>query len=160
MVAATTEDLVTSLEMARSRFLYGLDKTDPERLNWSPGGAAKTPLELAGKIAVYLGFLNIILTGAPMPERRGELPPAPESLEAAKSVVDGAFGALIDGVAGLTEADLERTFIPPWRKETTVREFLWGVPSVVAYHIGQLNYVQMAYGDTDPNIPPDWFPKE
>jgi len=34
------------ITMSRSRFVYGLDRVPDDRLNWSPGGEARTPLAL------------------------------------------------------------------------------------------------------------------
>jgi hypothetical protein len=144
------------LTMSRSRYLYGLDQTPDERLNWSPGGAAQTPLQLAGKTAAFAYTIAHLFEHRSFPERPASPPPAPESREAAKAAVEAAFARLRDTVAGLTEADLAAEVPTPWRKMAPIGEMLWWLPSVIGYLQGQLNYVQTAYGDTDPNMPPDW----
>jgi hypothetical protein len=33
---------------------------------------------------------------------------------------------------------------------------IWWVNGMIVYHQGQLNYLQLAYGDENANIPPEW----
>ena len=146
---------IQGLKMAESRFLYGLDRTADDRLDWSPGGAAKTPLQLAGKLEGFLGFLTYMLQNHAMPERRGELPPTPATREEAKQRVAAGFARINDVLQGLQPADLDQPVPAPWG-ESSVRQLVGGLGGVVAYHQGQLNYCQLAYGDEDPNIPPNW----
>src|SRR5687768_8393235 len=97
--------LMKTLAMSRSRFLYGLDRTADDRLNWSPGGAAATPLQLAGKAALFAGAMAHILQNRSMPDRQGGMPPPPASREEAKAAVDAAYERLRSVIAGLTEGD-------------------------------------------------------
>jgi hypothetical protein len=39
-------------------------------------------------------------------------------------------------------------------------ELLLGSIGVIGYFQVQLNYLQLAYGDTDPNMPPNWGREE
>jgi hypothetical protein len=155
MAIATLQPLLKTVSMSRSRFLYGLDRTPDDRLNWSPGGEAKTPLQLAGKTAAFLGFISHVLQNRAMPENRGSQPPPPTGREEAKATLQSAFDQLAAAVESLKEGDLQQSVPMPWG-ETSIAEMLWSVNTVIGYHQGQLNYLQLAYGDTDPNIPPEW----
>jgi len=156
MALPLVKPLLKSVEMARSRFLYGLDRTRDDRLTWNPGEAALTPLELAGKTARFVAFLTHYFEHGTMPERPASPPPAPQSREEAKAALDASFGRLLGVLEGLTEADLGKIVTLPWGETTALNDVLWAVPSIIAYHQGQLNYLQLAYGDKDPNIPPEW----
>ena len=144
------------LEMARTRFLYGLDKTPDDKLEWSPGGSAKNALQLAGKLAGFLTFFDHILQHQTWPERPATPPPAPSDRDAAKNAVHAAFSKVQATIAGLTEEGLAKQAAAPWGAQLTLAEWVTAVGGVVAYHQGQLNYLQLAYGDEDPNIPPEW----
>jgi hypothetical protein len=147
------------LAMARNRFLYGLDKVPDDRLNWTPGGSAKSALQLAGRLTGFMSmFAGAIKTGE-FARPTGEAPPAPETRDAAKAAVEGAFARVREGVSGLSGADLERDLTAPWGP-MKLRDLLGGVQSVGGYAQGQLNYLQLCYGDEDPNMPPNWGQEE
>jgi DinB superfamily len=156
MAVNQLQPLLKSMGMARNRFVYGLDRTPDDRLGWSPGGEAKTPLAVAGRLAAFLGFFSHLLETGSMPERPSGPMPVPESRAAAKSAVEAAFRRLEAQIQGLSEGDLARPMPTPWGTSIPALEMLWFVNSITGYWQGQLNYIQTAYGDTDPNMPPDW----
>ncbi|HTE18810.1 MAG TPA: DinB family protein, partial [Armatimonadota bacterium] len=115
-----TGAILKTLALNRSRFLYGLDCVPDDRLNWSPGGAARTPLQLADRVAQFLGRITGMLGqpgaaagggGAP---QASAPPAASETREQAKAAVEASFEALITAVDALTAADLEVTVPAPW----------------------------------------------
>lgn len=146
--------VLKSLALFRHRFLYGLDQTPDERLNWSPGGTDKTPLHVAGDLAGFLFFLARTLAREEKPLPEGGFPPAPETREAAREAIDNGCAALRRAVEGLDPADLSAK--PTHMGEDTLEEVLWLINGTILYHQGQLNYIQLCYGDENPNIPPDW----
>lgn len=107
------------LRMSRRRYLYGLSTIPEERLTWSPGGDAKTPLELVRGAADFLQFTAHFVTHQSLPSRE---------------------------------------FPAPWHGGGTItlEFFLVSTIYVDGYLQGQLNYLQTAYGDTNPNIPEGW----
>jgi len=157
MPLAQLEPLIAGLGMARSRFVYGLERVPEERLNWSPGGTAKSALQLADKMAGFLGFFTHLIEHQTMPDRGGAMPPVSESLDAAKAAVESAFDRITAAVTALTEADLSKPVPTPWGVKYPLYGMLWWVLSITGYFQGQLNYFQTAYGDEDPNIPPSWM---
>jgi len=145
-----------SLAMARNRFLYGIEKVPDDRLEWSPGGSAKSALGLAGKLAGFLGFIAYMTEHSAMPDRTGPQPLPPATREEARAALEGAFDGLTGVLSALTPADLERTVPTPWGANVPIPDWMHVGNSVIAYHQGQLNYLQLCYGDEDPNMPPDW----
>lgn len=136
-------------------FLYGLDKTPDERLNWSPGEAGKTPLQVAGSLAQFLTFIAHTLAHPETPRREGGSPPPPETRDSAKESIDSGCAAVRRAVEGLEPADLTGKPPVPW-SEGTVEEILWVINGTILCHQGQLNYIRLCYGDKDPNIPQNW----
>src|SRR5687768_7311323 len=97
-------DLVVTLERARDRFTYGLEKVPDDRLEWTPGGSTKNSLALAGRLVGFLSFMAAALKTGTMPERpAGGFPPPPETREAARAAVEAAYNSLIEGVRGLSD---------------------------------------------------------
>lgn len=150
------EQLLKVIDMSRTRFLYGLDRTPDDRLDWSPGGSATTPLQIAGKTVRLLSVLAELIQNRTMPERPASPPPPPQSREEAKAALDAAFERMRTVIAELSETDLEQTVPTPWGVMTPTAQALWFINGAIGYCQGQLNYVQTAYGDTDPNMPPGW----
>jgi len=154
-----TQDLAPlkkTLRMARSRFLYGLEKTPDDRLHWSPAEGVATPLALAGKVVTFLRFSQYLIQhGGPPEGARPDLPEYADRQEA-QTAVGAAFDRALAFVDGLTDEDLGRTLTPPWRTPASGAEFVQFLPVLVGYFQGQLNLLQACYGDADPNIPPGW----
>jgi hypothetical protein len=146
--------VLKGLVLFQRRFLYGLDQTPDERLNWSPGEAEKTPLQVAGSLARFLIFIAYTLAHRELP-REGDYPPPPGTRDAAKAAIDSGCAALRRAVEGLEPADLTAKPPAPWG-EDTLEEILWLINGTILYHQGQVNYIQLCYGDKDPHIPPDW----
>jgi hypothetical protein len=152
--------VLKALAMGRNRFLFGLDATPDDRLSWSPGGSAYTPLQLAGRVAGFLDFLGEMLRTGVMPDRSGGPPPPPATREEAKDRVAGAFDRMQAMLQGFTEVDLARPVPTPWGEPTPAALLLSVPASVVSYFQGQLNYLQLIYGDTNANMPPNWGKEE
>lgn len=156
MANPLVQSALRSLDMGRSRFLYGLEKTPDDRLNWSPGGSARSPLQQADRTAQFLTFVSYWLKHRAMPEQRPAPPPPSQSREEASRRVAAGFDQLSSTIASLTEEELAKPITMPWREEMALGDAVGSVPGVVGYLQGQLNYIQLAYGDEDPNIPPEW----
>lgn len=154
------EPLLKTVAMSRTRFLFGLDCVPDDRLTWSAGGAAKTPLQLAGKFAGFLGFITHMIVHGAMPDRSGAMPPTPQTREEAKAAVDGAFEGLRGALRGLTEGDMQRSIPAPWRADMSMRQAFYLLAQALAYHQGQLNLLQLCWGDEGPNVPPGWGSEE
>ncbi|MBI3909415.1 MAG: DinB family protein [Armatimonadetes bacterium] len=155
MAIPQVRDLLKGLLMARSRFLYGLDRTPDDRLHWSPAVGAPTPLQVAGKLEGFLHFLAYLAQNRAMPEGMAP-PPAPGSREESKARLDAAFARLQSVIAELSTADLEQPLPVPWGGTPALSLVLCMLPGVTGYFQGQLNYIQITYGDKDANIPPNW----
>jgi hypothetical protein len=141
--AIPAPQLVTLLEMGRQRFLHGLDCVPDDRLGYSSGGSAHTPLQLAGRLAGFIDHRARVLASAPGEQVSRSAPAVPASREEAASLVNAAFSSLARAVEGLSDADLERTVPMPWGAEMSLGAMLLTSLNVVGYFQGQLNYCQL-----------------
>ncbi len=144
-----------SLAMARSRFNYGLECVPDDRLDWSPGGLARTPLQLADRLTTVLRFVCHLLTERAFPTTRVVVEPA-TSREVAKQQVDAVAAEVVAIIQRLTEDDMDATMPAPWSDAVPVRLFVFNLPYLYGYFQGQLNMLQLAYGDDKANIPPGY----
>src|SRR6266851_2593163 len=132
MAVSQLQPLLKGMGMAERRFLYGLDRTPDDRLNWSPGGEAKTPLAVAGRLSGFLGFFSHLLETGAMPERPSSLPPPPENREAAKAGIAAAYRRLGMLIEGMSEGDLARPLPTPWGTTVPAQEMLGWISGVTA----------------------------
>ena len=70
-------------------------------------------------------------------------------------------------IVNLSAADLAAPITLEWGRapdgvvlELQLREMVAAAPSVIGYHQGQLNLLQVIWGDTRANIPPNWGKEE
>ena len=152
------EPINEALSFARARFTYGLQCVPEDRRNWSPGGSAPTAMAIGGKVAGFLTFLGTALQQGAMPARpEGGLPPTPDNLDDLIAAVNAGFDALQAGVSSLDEKDPNVTMRAPWGQELSLVAWVGFACQVVGYFQGQLNLLQLAYGDETPNIPPPYL---
>jgi hypothetical protein len=156
MALPQLQHLSKLITMSRNRFLYGLEQTPDDRLGWCPGGGAQTPLGIAGKAAGLAHVLTHLIEHQAFPERPATPPPPPADRAAARAAVEASFTRLQDRIASLSETDLHTPIPSPWGAMIPLAEMLWWTASAIGYMQGQLNYAQTAYGDMNPNIPPEW----
>src|SRR5438874_6693007 len=109
--------LLRMVELSRQRFLHGLDCVPDERLDWSPGEAAGSPLRLAGRLAALLEHRSRILESQPGVPAERPTPEVPATREEARRLVDAAFARFGALAEGLSDADLERPVVAPWGAE-------------------------------------------
>lgn len=150
------EAALAAAERARTRFLFGLNKTPDDRLEWNAGGSATSPLQIAGKLLGFLRFLAPFLREQIMPAPPADRT-APATREEAAAAIDEAFREFKEAIAGLSEEDLSAVPQVEWMAPMSLRAWLMLSFQGLGYYQGQLNYVQLAGGDEDPNLPPEWM---
>ncbi len=130
--------------------------TPPDRLLWEPsleaGGQGRSVLDqMAECISVNFRFAAL-LRGETAPEA----PPAPQSAADAQAQIVASGDKLAAAIRGLTDEDLEKPLALPRGSLPLSRAML--VPfRNMAYHAGQINFIQMLAGDTEFHAPPTWF---
>lgn len=152
-VARQTERMAESLA-------HFIASTPADRLVWHPKleneQATRSILEQIGEcISVNRGLTTLLRTG------ELTLPPEgwPEVIfdsgqEAQEQLVVSAR-ELGETIRVLTPEDLTRTFSHPRGPILGEHILLMGYRNM-AYHAGQLNFIQTLYGDTEFHVPPTW----
>jgi hypothetical protein len=156
MAIPQLEAQATTARMARERFVYGLSKVQDDRLNWSPAATAKTPLQIAGALAAgILSFFVPIIATKALPSMEGGQGALPTSREEVNGALTDAFDALDAAIDGTKAEELSHPIPTPQVPGGTLTLEVWiGMAlTTCSYFQGQLNYVQTACGDLDPNIP-------
>jgi hypothetical protein len=139
----------TQLETAKSDYLKDLDAFEVGQLGASPGGSARTPLDMTFEIAHVNRRLAKRIRGEQVEPFKFEgWMKAPEGYEAtAKEAVSSSFDEVIEAWQNVPENELMRTIPLPDGTTTNPLDLIWTVTYHTGYHDGQLNYLQSMGGD-------------
>jgi len=135
---------------------YFIETTQAERLDWQPVGEdeaeTRSALDQVSECIEVNHAMAALL--------RGETVRPPSGLELA----DGGDAQrrllasaedLAAAIRGVSEADLDRTYSHPRGQILGRNMILMGYRNM-AYHAGQINFIQTLYGDPEFHVPPNW----
>jgi hypothetical protein len=139
-------------------FAHFLSTTPDDRLVWHPTlpGAAPTRsmLEQVSECVSVNRLLAAVL-------RHGEALPMPaesidfaNGLDAQEHLVSSAR-ELAAAISAMSEHDLAGSYIHPRGVMLGENIIMMGLRNM-AYHTGQVNLIQILYGDADFHVPPNW----
>jgi hypothetical protein len=151
------------IERAGRTVAFFLETTLPERRDWKPAveGAAgmRSALDMVGEcILLNRTTADILRGGSPPTTSPIHLPrPFADPAEAGPMLEESAR-ELANVVRSMTDADLTREFVS--RRGPMPGANLIEVPlRNMYYHGGQINQLQLMYGDTEYRLPPPLPPK-
>lgn len=128
-------------------------KAIPEdKQNVSPGGSARTPLNIVAECALVNGRIaDYLSTGAPVarltPEERATRLSAFDTEQKALAFLDGETQRLLEAIDALDEDGLGVISNEPLGRPST-RFAVAELPAAhMMYHDGQLGYIQTLHGD-------------
>lgn len=130
--------------------------TAPNRLHWEPsgeGGAKGRSVldQIAECVGVNFRFAAL-LRGDAAPDAF----PAPQTATEAQEQLTASAGALAAAIRGLSDDALEAPLQLP-RGPLLTRSVMLAPFRNMAYHAGQINFIQTLAGDTEFHSPPTWF---
>ena len=130
--------------------------TAPDRLHWEPTGEGsakgRSALDqIAECVSVNYRFAAL-LRGEPAPNASS----APQTAAEAQEQLTASVGALAAAIRGLTDADLEKPLTLSFGPLPISRAMLAPFRNM-AYHAGQINFIQTLTGDAKFHAPPTWF---
>lgn len=150
-----------NIERMGQTLAYALEKTREDRRDWKPEveGAAgvRSALDQMAECITVNKMIALVLRGEtpPPPPPGGGPMQAPRTfttLEEAQAQLIGSAKELADAIRALSDADLQREF--PSRRGPMPGARLIEIPyRNMAYHWGQINLIQLLYGDTEFHIP-------
>lgn len=130
--------------------------TAPDRLSWElsaeGGGQTRTVLDQISECVGVNFRFAALLAGDASPDA----PPPPQTAAEAQERLTASAGALAAVIRGLSDDALE-TLIQMPRGPLLTRNLMLAPYRNMAYHAGQINFIQMLAGDTEFHAPPTWF---
>ncbi len=133
-----------------------------DRLNWEPSGEGSGLDEGGGKgrsvldqIAECVG-VNFRFAALLRGEPASEASPALQTAASAQEQLTASAAELAAAIRGLSDDALEAPLQLP-RGPLLTRNLMLAPYRNMAYHAGQINFIQMLAGDTEFHSPPTWF---
>jgi len=118
----------------------------PEKADWKPDPNAKSAHEIVAHLTAANAFFAALLRGEPF---SGTPHPQTEGKEYAQSLEEFRRSAqgLAETIASLPEERLGETVTMPWGQTWKVPMLLAAASGHIAYHWGQIGYLQTLWGD-------------
>jgi hypothetical protein len=125
-----------------------------EKLRWRPAEHARSVMEILEENATVPIGLRLMLEERPQTpdpsllarskQQAGDL----STLDACERVCRQATEQLLQAVRQLTPDELNQTVMTPWGKPISLFEVAYDHYWNLTYHLGQIAYIQLLYGDT------------
>ena len=147
--------LKTAFKEVCGYYLKELESFSEEELGKSPGGKARTAFDFTWEVVVVNQRIAMVLRGekpGPWPYTDGFAlaPEEVKSKEAIMAKLKESVEEVEAVVDGLSEEELTRQFTPPGRDtETSLAETAIHVVDHMDYHMGQLAYIQLLFGNDE-----------
>ena len=143
-----------------ARYLaHFVETTSADRLNWAPSIDSSTDTRSVFELVfeccrVNRRFATLLKGQTPIPSD----PNAEHNYRTAKSAIEDLMSSaaeLVETIMGLSEDALEKTYTTGMGPVSGM--FLLDLPVAnMNYHAGQINLIQLLYGDPEFHIPPDF----
>jgi len=137
-------------QMMTRALLVALKYTPDDKLDWVPMGAAKTPRAIIVECAAGNKWMAAELRGE---ENAAGVWRDTKAVDyptrgALAEFVEASQAEVLAAIEALTEEQLDQKRKVFWGEET-VRDLMWLGMIHTNYHVGQLNYIQTLWGDTE-----------
>lgn len=143
--------MIGTIEHVSATFVKDLRHLPDDKLNASPMGCARPPLELAAECAGYNNMIAGAIKGEPMempsPERIKAYYASIDTFDKAKEALETSSAALVSALNGASEEVLAGMATAPWGETMPLYVLVGIAASHMSYHDGQINYIQCLYGD-------------
>ncbi|GBC93294.1 hypothetical protein HRbin15_01784 [bacterium HR15] len=128
-----------------------------EKLRWRPAEHARSVMEILEENAVLPYGLRLGLEERPqtpdpsMWERAKQLAGDLSTLDACEQACRKGTDALLATIKQIPPEELSQTIMAPWGKPISLFEIAYDHYWNLTYHLGQIAYIQLLYGDTAPH---------
>jgi hypothetical protein len=149
------------IERIAAALAHFIETTRPDRLDWNVPGEGESKgrsvLEQASECAL-VNRLGVKLLRGEEVDRAAAQANAPRYASAADAGQDliGSAAELASAIRTMTDEDLARTY-PCWRGPVSGEVLVEMAYRNMAYHAGQVNFIQCLYGDNEFHVPPTWM---
>ncbi|HVL40460.1 MAG TPA: DinB family protein [Fimbriimonadaceae bacterium] len=143
--------MIDTIRQAGATMVKDLRHIPEDKLNVSPMGCARPPLEFVAECAGFNGLIARAIRGEageiPSQEQRRAYYASIDTFEKAQNALENSVEALASALEQATDADLLRTTAAPWGEQVPIYRLASLCGYHMSYHDGQLNYIQCLYGD-------------
>lgn len=136
--------------------LFRYARAVPEaRRTWRPAEHARSVMEIVTENAVLPHALLIALRERPSEAdptlwtRAEQMAGDLSTVDACEQACRNATTELIKAIREIPEEALEQSVMMPWGKPMSLFEIAYDHYWNLSYHLGQIAYIQLLYGDTD-----------
>jgi hypothetical protein len=127
-----------------------------ERLRWRPAEHARSVMEILEENAILPYVLCLVLQERPAQpdsslwQRAAQLAGSLDTVDACEQACRKGTAELIQQIRELDPADLlHQSVMMPWGKAMSLFEIAYDHYWNLTYHLGQIAYIQLLYGDID-----------
>ena len=149
------EYMAGKAERAAGFLAFCVGTTREDRVDWKPEveGAAgiRSVLDLAGECIGFNRAVAMLLRGEAPPPSPGATRPFGDATEAQGQVLASAK-EMADAVRGLSDEALRRDYSTPFGPMAGL-QLIEIATNNMSYHTGQVNMIQLLYGDTEFRFP-------
>jgi uncharacterized damage-inducible protein DinB len=148
------ESAIAATEKSLEVLLYTIGRTPDERLTWKPCETARSALEIAAECAlVTSNWVDILASRmCPPSDEYFKIFSRLEEFSSREKVVSGLqteTARLTSVLRALTDEQLSQELKMFWGEAAPLGNWLHWVAIHNSYHLGQINYIQRLYGDTE-----------
>ncbi len=131
-----------------------LQTTQEDKRDWLPETTTRSATQQAGECVGVNRFMAKLISGEEV--LASSLHDyAFESAEDAQNQLVESANLLANAIRAMPEESLERVYQHP-RGQIVGRNLIIMPLRNMAYHAGQINFIQTLYGDTEFHVPPTW----
>jgi len=155
-LSEAVEAAKSSFVQAKDRLVHGLNTTGEDRLNWSPGPTARTPVEIVAHAALAVKHIHEQLDGKPFPfpsTAEAEVyfrdwEKAFQSRDEVLALLEANGSAYLEWLDDLTPDQFAGHMVMPFGLGVMPIPFALGAQAHhLNWHAAQLDYLQTTYGD-------------
>lgn len=115
-----------------------------ERENWKPMPTGKSPREILAHLGMANSFFAALLQGE-SPAQTSE----PTTYEEALTFFEQSKAELIRTIRAIDPAHFDEKRTMPWGEERSIKDLITSPMPHMAYHWGQIAYLQTLWGDSE-----------
>lgn len=132
-------------------FDAGVKAIPADKLEWSPGGKARTVMSIMAECAYFPDWLNACIEKGGFADEGG-FGKEGESFDELLATLHRKADEFLAQVKGMSTEELAKPVNFPWESTDAagaVGYYLWNL----TYHYGQINYIQLLLGDEEMHMP-------
>ncbi|MEI8282095.1 MAG: DinB family protein [Armatimonadota bacterium] len=153
---AQIESAINDLTNAKDLMVRALANTQDDRVTWSPGGTARTALQIVTHSAFSLDFISTMLKGSPYPTPTMaeadaeflEMERPYNTRELALGLLEKNYQKYVETLKGFDQSDFDTMIDMPFKLGSVPLGAILAVGALhTRTHTSQIEYLQTIYGD-------------